>query len=119
MTKITYVNFDGTRQTVDVADGSSVMEAGRLAGINAMDGDCGGCCACATCKVVVSHGWLDKIGVAGTDEREMLEFRGEMPENARLSCQIKVDPELDGLVVYLPKTQDSGEFPSLGVDSPQ
>jgi 2Fe-2S ferredoxin len=110
MAKIIYVEFDGGRRTVEVADGLSVMEGGRQAGIDAMDGDCGGCCSCATCKILVDQPWLDKIGAAGPDEREMLEFRGDMPANARLSCQVIVGPELDGLVVYMPKTQDSAEF---------
>lgn len=110
MTRIVYLAHSGTAREIDAEDGLSAMQVARNHGIDAIDGDCGGERACGTCRVLVVHEWLDRVGRAEGDELEMLEFRGDVPDNARLSCQIRVRPELDGVVLLVPKNQDSDEF---------
>lgn len=110
MPKITYISFEGRRETIDVENGISIMEAAIKNGVEGIDGDCGGACACATCKVLVDAMWMEKIGTAEGDERAMLDFRAETPPNSRLSCQILVSPEIDGLEVRTPKNQDGAVF---------
>ncbi len=110
MTKITYVSFEGVQRELDVPDGLSVMEGARRNGVEGIDADCGGACACATCKVLIEPAWFGVVGPPGDDEQAMLDFRGDVPERTRLACQIKVRPELEGLVVRTPLNQDTAEF---------
>jgi len=110
MPKITYISFDGKREAIDVENGISLMEAAIKNGIDGIDGDCGGVCACATCKVLVDAAWIDKIGAADGDERAMLDFRAETPPNSRLACQIIASPEIDGMEVRMPSNQDGAVF---------
>lgn len=105
MAKITYIEHDGTEHVVDVPTGLSVMEGAVNNMIPGIDADCGGACACATCHVYVDEKWLDKIEPKEDMEQTMLDFAPEVHENSRLSCQIKVTEELDGLVVRLPESQ--------------
>lgn len=105
MVKITYIEHDGTGHTVEVGLGLSVMEGAIGNGIPGIDADCGGGCACATCHVYVDPGWEEKIAVPTLKESDMLEFAEAVSRNSRLSCQIPVTPELDGLVVRLPERQ--------------
>ena len=105
MVRITYVEFNGTRHVVDVKPGQSVMEGAVRNGVPGIDADCGGACACATCHVIVDDAWCEPTGCAADGERAMLEFAEGACERSRLSCQIKVTPELDGLVVALPEFQ--------------
>jgi len=112
MAKITYVNYEGIQTTIEVEEGLSIMEGAVLNSVKGIDGDCGGECACATCKVlIVGDNWIKTIGTGDEQERAMLEFREELPGSARLSCQIKVTREMDGLVVQMPENQDSAKFP--------
>jgi 2Fe-2S ferredoxin len=105
MAKITYIEFNGAEHVVDVKTGLSVMEGAVKNNIPGIDADCGGACACATCHVYVDQAWLDKTGSQSAMEESMLDFAENVEPNSRLSCQIKVSDELDGLVVRMPQSQ--------------
>ena len=105
MAKITYIQFDGTETEVEVKPGLSVMEGAIKNNIPGIDADCGGACACATCHVYVEESWLDKTGDRSAMEESMLDFAEGVEPNSRLSCQIKVSDELDGLRVTMPESQ--------------
>jgi 2Fe-2S ferredoxin len=103
MAKITYIEPDGNRQTLDVPDGWSVMEGAVDRGIEGIVAQCGGSCSCATCHVYVVSG---HVAEPAEEELEMLEMvAAERRPNSRLSCQLEVGPALDGLVVQIPDTQ--------------
>jgi 2Fe-2S ferredoxin len=105
MAKITYIEFDGTEHVIDVKNGLSVMEGAVKNNIPGIDADCGGACACATCHVYVQGDWLPKTGDKSAMEESMLDFAENVEDNSRLSCQIKVSDELDGLTVKMPQSQ--------------
>ncbi|TDI66541.1 MAG: 2Fe-2S iron-sulfur cluster binding domain-containing protein [Alphaproteobacteria bacterium] len=105
MAKITYIEFDGTEHIVDVAKGLTVMEGAVKNMISGIDADCGGACACATCHVYVDPDWIGKTGDVSEMETSMLDFAEEVKQNSRLSCQIQVSDDLDGLVVRIPEAQ--------------
>jgi len=105
MAKITYVEHNGTEHAIDVKNGLSVMEGAVKNNIPGIDADCGGACACATCHVYVDQDWLAKTGDRSAMEESMLDFAEGVEENSRLSCQIKVSDELDGLRVTMPESQ--------------
>ena len=105
MAKITYIQFDGTENVVDVKTGLSIMEGAVKNNVPGIDADCGGACACATCHCYVDEAWLDKTGEKSAMEESMLDFAANVEPNSRLSCQIKVSDELDGLVVSTPERQ--------------
>ncbi|MEX6632601.1 2Fe-2S iron-sulfur cluster-binding protein [Hyphococcus lacteus] len=105
MPKITFIEQNGTEHAVEAAEGASVMEAAVKNMVPGIDADCGGACACATCHIYVDDAWREKTGKAATMEESMLDFAYEPKENSRLSCQIKVTQDLDGLVVRLPEFQ--------------
>jgi 2Fe-2S ferredoxin len=105
MAKITYIEHDGTEHVVDVKTGLSVMEGAVKNNIPGIDADCGGACACATCHVYVDEAWRGKTGEESAMEESMLDFAENVEENSRLSCQIKVSDELDGLTVRMPESQ--------------
>lgn len=105
MSKIKYVEHSGKEHEVDVPDGWSVMEGAVKNLIPGIDADCGGACACATCHVYVDAAFEDKIPAKSDMEETMLDFAQDLQPNSRLSCQIKVSPELDGLTVRMPKSQ--------------
>jgi ferredoxin, 2Fe-2S len=105
MAKITYIEFDGTEHVVDVKPGLSVMEGAVKNNIPGIDADCGGACACATCHVYVDEAWREKTGASSAMEESMLDFAENVEANSRLSCQIKVSDDLDGLVVRMPESQ--------------
>ena len=106
MPKVTYRNQDGSEQTVDVKVGTSVMLGALTAGIDGIEAECGGSCMCATCHVFVDEAWLDKLPKVQVMEDEMLDdTASERQPNSRLSCQIEMSNDLDGLVVELPETQ--------------
>ncbi len=105
MAKITFVQPDGTSQVVDAKPGQTVMEAAKLADVPGIEAECGGACACATCHVFVAPEWLAKAGSPSEMEEDMLDFAFDVREESRLSCQIKVTDELDGLVVSIPAKQ--------------
>ena len=105
MPKITYIEHDGREHSVEVKTGLSVMEGAIRNNVPGIDADCGGACACATCHVYVDDAWRDKTGKPSAMEESMLDFADNVEPNSRLSCQIKVSAELDGLVVRMPQSQ--------------
>jgi len=105
MAKITYIDFGGTARTIEVRNGLSVMEGAVKNNVPGIDADCGGACACATCHVYVDEAWREKTGGPSPMEEDMLDFGFDVRPESRLSCQIKVTPELDGLVVRTPERQ--------------
>ncbi|MDA8094002.1 MAG: 2Fe-2S iron-sulfur cluster-binding protein [Betaproteobacteria bacterium] len=105
MVQVTFVAPDGARRQIDAPLGYSVMEAAIDHNVPGIDGDCGGACACATCHVHVDKAWLAKLPPMNELERGMLDFAFGVDELSRLACQIKLVPELDGLVVYTPEQQ--------------
>ncbi len=105
MPRITYIEHNGTEHTVDVADGLTVMEGAVNNNIPGIDADCGGACACSTCHVYVDQAWIDKLPAREDMEEDMLDFAYEPNERSRLTCQLKVTPELDGLSVQMPEKQ--------------
>jgi 2Fe-2S ferredoxin len=107
MPKVTYVEYDGTTHQVDVPVGISVMRGAVDNNVPGIDADCGGECACATCHVYVDAPWLVKTGlpVPGSQEASMLSFAAAALPDSRLSCQITLTKELDGLLVRMPEGQ--------------
>lgn len=105
MAKITYIEFDGTPHVVDVSSGLSVMEGAVDNNIPGIEAECGGACSCATCHVYVDAAWIAKTGTPDHLERDMLESAYDIQETSRLSCQIQVSDELDGLIVRMPEHQ--------------
>ncbi|MEQ8307307.1 MAG: 2Fe-2S iron-sulfur cluster-binding protein [Hoeflea sp.] len=105
MTKISIVAFDGTRFDVDAENGSTVMENAIRNSVPGIEAECGGACACATCHVYVDEAWVEKVGSPEPMEEDMLDFAFDVRPNSRLSCQVKVRDELDGLVVHVPERQ--------------
>ena len=104
MTKITYKDQQGNSKTIDIDNGLSVMEGAIQNEIPGIDADCGGSMACSTCHVYVEEKWLNKIPKAEEAEIDMIDMAYE-PKNSRLSCQIIVSDELDGLEVTTPEKQ--------------
>lgn len=105
MPKITYIEHDGTTHEVEADVGTTVMNAALDNLVPGIDADCGGECSCATCHVMVDGEWMAKVGQPNDTEESMLDLNPERQENSRLSCQIKVSDEIDGLVVNLPEFQ--------------
>ncbi|MGE3830546.1 MAG: 2Fe-2S iron-sulfur cluster-binding protein [Parvibaculaceae bacterium] len=105
MAKITFIQHNGTEQTVNGLPGMSVMETAIKNMVPGIDADCGGACACATCHVYVEPEWREKAGGRNPMEEDMLDFAFDVREESRLSCQIKVTDALDGLRVRVPEKQ--------------
>ena len=105
MAKITYKEFEGSSKTIEVENGLSVMEGAIQNDIPGIDADCGGSMACATCHVYVKEDWFPKLPNKESGEDDMLDQAFEPKANSRLSCQIIVSDELNGLVVHLPEKQ--------------
>ncbi len=101
MPNITFVTADGKRQTVE-ATAENVMEVAQEHGIPGIDGDCGGVCSCSTCHVKVDEPWVGRLPPAEDLESDTLSFADDVCHCSRLSCQIPVTEELDGLVVHVP-----------------
>ena len=106
MPKITYVLSEGSRREIEASSGTSVMEAAIRNNVRGIDAECGGCLSCATCHVYVEKEWLSKLPAPEADEDDMLGFvAAEKQPNSRLSCQIKLDDSLSGIVVRIPPKQ--------------
>ena len=105
MPKITYIEHTGKSHTIDVANGLSVMEGALQNNIPGIDADCGGGMACATCHVYVKEEWFDKLPKKENGEEDMIDMAHEPNKYSRLSCQVTVSDELEGLVVKLPVKQ--------------
>ncbi len=105
MPKITYIESNGKTHTIEVANGLSVMEGAVQNNIPGIDADCGGSTACATCHVYVKEEWFNKLPKKEDGEEDMLDMAFEPKKNSRLSCQLMISDQLDGLVVNLPEKQ--------------
>jgi 2Fe-2S ferredoxin len=105
MAKVTFIQPDGEKQTVEIPPGWSVMEGAVRAAVPGIDADCGGACACATCHVHVEPEWAAKLPPKSEMEETMLDFAIAPKPTSRLSCQLRVTSEMDGLTVRVPPSQ--------------
>jgi 2Fe-2S ferredoxin len=105
VSKITYTDNQGNSKTIDVENGLTVMEGAIQNDIPGIDADCGGSMACATCHVYVEETWLDKLPKAEEAEVDMIDMAYEPKKNSRLSCQLIVSDELEGITVTTPAQQ--------------
>ena len=105
MPKITYIEHNGKLHQIEVPNGLTVMEGAVQNNIPGIDADCGGSCACATCHVYVDEKWFDKLPKKENAEEDMLDMAHQSNKFSRLTCQITVTDELDGLVVKMPSKQ--------------
>jgi ferredoxin, 2Fe-2S len=103
--KIRFIEHSGKEHVIDAPNGGSVMNAAIDHLVPGIDADCGGECSCATCHVIVDDKWIGVVGRPSDQEESMLDMNPEREVNSRLSCQIKVRDELDGLIVKLPQFQ--------------
>lgn len=105
MPTVNFIAFDGSRHTVDVPEGSSLMLAAVDHGVPGIDGDCGGQCACATCHVYIQPPWSALTGPRTAREDQMLNFSAGLRDSSRLGCQVPLTAALDGIEVHLPEGQ--------------
>jgi ferredoxin, 2Fe-2S len=105
MAKITFIEANGTARTVEGEVGATVMETAIRNAVPGIEAECGGACSCATCHVYIDAAWQGAVGGPSPMEEDMLDFAFDVRTNSRLSCQIKVRAELDGLVVTTPSKQ--------------
>jgi ferredoxin, 2Fe-2S len=103
--KVTYIEHNGKEHVIEAKVGHSVMEGAVKHNIPGIDADCGGACACATCHVHVDPEWFEKTGGPSVMEESMLDFANELEPTSRLSCQIILTDDLDGLIVRIPENQ--------------
>ena len=105
MVKITFIEENGEEQVIQAQPGKSLMENAVENGVRGIAADCGGVCACATCRVYVREDWRARTGEPSEMEQSMIEYAEDTSPRVRLSCQIEVTTDLDGLVVDLPDSQ--------------
>jgi ferredoxin, 2Fe-2S len=105
MPKLTIIAYDGTPFEIDAQAGSTVMENAVRNSVPGIEAECGGACACATCHVYVDDAWIETVGPPEAMEEDMLDFAFEVRPTSRLSCQIKMTPALDGVIVRVPEKQ--------------
>jgi 2Fe-2S ferredoxin len=105
MVQITFIDSGGTPRTVGGEVGSTVMETAIKNSVPEIEAECGGACACSTCHVYIDEAWREKVGEPSPMEEDMLDFAYNVQPNSRLSCQIKVREDLDGLMVRTPDRQ--------------
>lgn len=105
MVAIHFISPDGQSHTVNGTEGFSLMEVAVREGIEGIEAECGGACACATCHVYISPNWVPVVGQASGSESDLLEFVRLRADTSRLSCQIRLSAALDGLIVHLPESQ--------------
>ena len=105
MTTINFILADGSRHAVEATDGEVVMRVAVRSGFSGILAECGGACSCATCHVHIDPSWVDKLPPKDELETEMLDFAEGVDATSRLSCQIKIIPALDGLLVHVPESQ--------------
>ncbi|WP_313292013.1 2Fe-2S iron-sulfur cluster-binding protein [Rhizobium rhizoryzae] len=106
MTRIIFISHDGNETAVDAADGDNVMRAALANDVDGIVAECGGSMMCATCHCYVDEAWVERVGTRADGEEDMLESAAcEVKPTSRLSCQIRIRPELDGLVIHLPESQ--------------
>lgn len=109
MVKVTFINTDGTRVEAEGAEGTSLLEVGQAAGMP-LEGTCEGQMACSTCHVIVDPEWFAKLKQASEDEEDMLDLAAAVERTSRLSCQIVLTPELDGLTVKIPRESHDAQL---------
>ncbi|NGY04313.1 2Fe-2S iron-sulfur cluster-binding protein [Solimonas terrae] len=105
MVQITFIEHNGRQHRIDVPEGESLMQAAQNNMVPGIDADCGGACACATCHVFVADDWIARLPAVSDNEDAMLDVVETRLPGSRLSCQLKAEPSLDGLVVTLPASQ--------------
>ncbi|WP_028034955.1 2Fe-2S iron-sulfur cluster-binding protein [Chelativorans sp. J32] len=105
MTKLKIIAFDGTEFDIEAENGSTVMENAVRNGVPGIEAECGGACACATCHVYVDEEWAEIVGPPGPMEEDMLDFAYDVRPTSRLSCQIRVSDDLDGVTLQVPARQ--------------
>jgi len=105
MVQINFILFNGEKISVDAKPGESLMRIATTNSVEGIDADCGGACSCATCHVFVDEAWLDKVDHPKQDEEALLSLNPDRKTNSRLSCQIDISDNLDGLIVHLPEFQ--------------
>ncbi len=105
MVAIIYVEHDGTEHTLDIAPGLTVMAGAVQNGVPGIDAECGGACACATCQVYVQPEWMAKLDPISELEADTLDMSDQVTDESRLSCQIQIRADLDGLTVRMPASQ--------------
>jgi len=105
MVQITFIDTAGTARTVEGEVGATVMETAIKNGVPGIEAECGGACACSTCHVYIEEAWRAKVGEPSPMETDMLDFAYDVRPSSRLSCQIKVREDLDGLTVTTPERQ--------------
>ena len=106
MPKVIFVDHEGNRREIEAKKGTTIMEAAVQNLVPGIDADCGGACACATCHVYVDAAWVEKLPAKDDMEEDMLDFAYEPdPARSRLTCQLKITDDLDGLKVYMPEKQ--------------
>lgn len=105
MPKVIFVDHEGNRREIEAKKGTTVMEAAVQNLVPGIDADCGGACACATCHVYVDQEWFGKLKARDDMEESMLDFAEDVKDTSRLSCQIQMTDELDGIVVTTPEVQ--------------
>lgn len=105
MTKIIYITHDGTETPIQATDGDTLMETAVNNDVPGIDADCGGGCACATCHVYIDDDFVEKLEPAGELEIDMLDFAEDVSTNSRLSCQIVIHSDMDGMKVTTPESQ--------------
>ena len=105
MPRLKFIAFDGTEFDIQADNGSTLMENAVRNGVPGIEAECGGACACATCHVYVDEGWAEIVGPPEPMEEDMLDFAYDVRPTSRLSCQVRVREELDGLTVRVPERQ--------------
>jgi 2Fe-2S ferredoxin len=105
MTKIIFIEHNGTARNVEVEDGQTLMNVAVEHLIPGIDADCGGACACATCHIHIDPEWIGRLPAISETERSMLDLAEGVGEHSRLACQIQVSPSLDGIIVHTPEGQ--------------
>lgn len=105
MVKISFVEHDGSRTEVDAEEGLSLMKAATYGGVPGISADCGGNCACGTCRIYVSAQWRHLFVEPKASELEMIDYSQDRTDGVRLACQNKVTAEMDGLELHLPENQ--------------
>lgn len=105
MGRVTYIESNGAQHQVNLENGQSIMQGALDNLIEGILGECGGCCSCATCHCYVDEAWLEKVGAPDDMEKDMLDSVVDPQSSSRLSCQIQMSDDLDGLVVRLPESQ--------------
>jgi len=105
MPQITFINAQGERKVVDAAVGDTLMQAALGGGVDGVAAECGGCLSCATCHTYISDEWADRLPAASEDEKVMIDCAMDVRPTSRLSCQVAITEDMEGLEVEIPESQ--------------